>query len=374
MVSLNDEQRADLQALAHKHAIEQCLARHARGIDRTDLELLKSAYHDGADVAYGFFNGPATELAEVLVDSQYPAPVTLHRPSNVWIKVEGGSAVAESYVFAYAETELEEGNVQSLVGGRYLDRLALRKGEWRLTHRTYVLDWNINQPSTVNLTENSIAGGHFLPLGDHAARDPGNVFLAVQSAGFRHKNQREDSMTTATLTDNHIDTMLSRQLLQDLQAAYCRAVDRTDAELLASIFHDDATVVTGHYNGPAGEFAREITDWCRDNTLRTFHTVSNQWIDIDGDEAVGEAYVIALQTAKDESGSSQDSLVGGRYLDKYERRGGAWKIAQRTFVMDWNINQPGSAVFDEGMFGEMIQGTRGSQDSIYDFWQSLSRA
>lgn len=373
MVSLNDEQRAELQTLAHKHAIEQCLARHARGIDRTDLDLLKSAYHDGADVAYGFFNGPATELAEMLVANQYPGPVTLHRPSNVWIRVEGDSAVAESYVFAYFETELEAGNVQSLVGGRYLDRLALRDGDWRLSHRTYVLDWNINQPSTANLTENSIAGDHFLPLGDHAARDPGNVFLAVQSAGFRHKNQRRDSMTTATLTDNHIDAMLSRQRLQDLQAAYCRAVDRTDAELLASVFHDDATVVTGHYNGPAGEFAREITDWCRDNTLRTFHTVSNQWIDIDGDEAVGEAYVIALQTAKDESGTDQDSLVGGRYLDKYQRRGGVWKIAQRTFVMDWNITQASTGVYEDGMFAQMIKGGRGSDDPVNDFWQSQAR-
>jgi ketosteroid isomerase-like protein len=370
MVSLNDEQRTGLQALAHKQAIEQCLARHARGIDRTDPDLLKSAYHEDARVNYGFFAGPASEMADMLVEMQRPAPITLHRPSNVWIKIQGDRAVTESYVLAYAESELEQGNIQTLVGGRYLDHLEKRSGDWRITHRTYVLDWNSNRPSTVNLAESSFASDNFLPLGAHGARDPGNLFLAVEAAGFKPNSQRKATMSTEALTDNDIDAMLSRPVLEELLTTYCRAVDRTDADLLASIFHDDATVVTGHFNGPGKEFAREITGWCRDNTLRTFHTVSNQWFDIDGDKAVGETYVIAVQSAPDESGQALDTLVGGRYLDKFERREGTWKVVQHTFVMDWNMSQPSTAVFDEDMFGQMVQGTRGAEDPVYAFWKS----
>lgn len=369
MVSLSDEQQASLQELVAREAIEQCLADHSRGIDRTDLDLLKSTYHEGADVNYGFFNGPATELARILVESQRPMPITQHRPSNIFLHIEGNKAVSESYVLAYFESELEDGNVQSQVAGRYLDRLECRDGEWKLVHRTYVLDWNSTQPSTADLTGSSMAGDHFLPIGDHAARDPGSAWLAVQSAGFGPSSREQNTMTQESLNDETLDRLLSRSILQELLAAYCRGVDRLDEQLLASIFHDDATVVTGTFNGPGKAFPREIINFCREHTVRTIHTVNNHWFDIRGDDAVAECYVIAVQTAKNDSGELKDTLTGGRYLTRFARRAGEWKIAQHTFVMDWNLTQPCTAVFDQGMFGDMVQGTRGAEDPVYAFWQ-----
>lgn len=170
-----------------------------------------------------------------------------------------------------------------------------------------------------------------------------------------------------TIEARDIDEILSRQRLQDLNAAYCRGVDRTDEALLRSIFHEDATVDAGVFNGNAMEFARVITEGLRQNSLRTFHSVSNQWFEIDGDSAVGETYVIGLNTTV-ESGSQQDSVSGGRYLDRFERRDGVWKFVQRTYVMDWNINQPSTAVMDEGMFAAMVKGGRKPDDPIYGLW------
>lgn len=369
MVSLSDEQQAGLQELVAREAIEQCLADHSRGIDRTDLDLLKSAYHEGADVNYGFFKGPATELAQILVESQRPMPITQHRPSNISLRIQDDKAVSESYVLAYFESELEDGNVQSLVAGRYLDRLECRDGKWKLVHRTYVLDWNGTQPSTADLTDSSMAGNHFLPIGDHGARDPGNALLTVDSAGFDQPSREQTTMTQESSTAQTLDRLLSRQTLQELLAAYCRGVDRLDEQLLASTFHDDATVVTGTFNGAGQQFPRDIIAFCRDNTVRTIHTVNNHWFDIRGDDAVSECYVIAIQTARDENGELQDTLTGGRYLTRFERRDGTWKISRHTFVMDWNLSQPCTAVFEEGMFGDMVQGTRGAEDPVYAFWQ-----
>ena len=106
---------------------------------------MKSAWHDDSEVIYGFFNGAATQLCEILVgDPAAPDNITMHRPSNMWIKINGEQAISESYVVVYTMT----GPMQSLIGGRYLDRHERRDGQWRLSHRTYVFDWNINQPAT----------------------------------------------------------------------------------------------------------------------------------------------------------------------------------------------------------------------------------
>ena len=49
--------------------------------------------------------------------------------------------------------------------------------------------------------------------------------------------------------------------------------------------------------------------------------MTNHWIDIEGDAAVGESYVIAYQQIAGEE--PQDVMTGGRYIDRYERRDGA---------------------------------------------------
>jgi hypothetical protein len=42
--------------------------------------------------------------------------------------------------------------------------------------------------------------------------------------------------------------------------------------------------------------------------------------------------------------------------------------------MDWNINQPTSAVFDEGVYAAFeIRGGRGDADPVTDFWASALR-
>lgn len=360
-------QQAALQELAARQSIQQCLATHSRGVDRADAELLCSAYHDDATVDYGFFAGPATEMAQILATMLRQGPVTLHRPSNSWIRITGEKAISESYVIAYAESASGGESSQNLVGGRYLDRHEKRDGVWKISHRAYVLDWTISRPGAKNSTEGSIASGHFVPFGAHGAQDPGNHFLAMQFAGFNHTSAQGNFMSGTSLSAGDIDTILSRQVLENLLLAYCRGVDRGDAQLMASIFHDDSTVISGVLNCNGKDFARDIVTFVAENTLRVFHTFSNLWIEIDGDTAVGEAYVIAAQTVDTPDGVI-DTLVGGRYLDRFERRNGEWKIAHHTFVMDWNMSQPASALAGEDPYAAMIRGGRKPNDPLYGFW------
>jgi len=346
------------QAIIARHGILNALARHSRGVDRGDVNLLASAYHPDATVDYGFFNGEAQQFAAILGDAQKQALPTLHRTCNTEIRLDGDRAVAESYVIAYAE----EPDVQRMVFGRYLDRLECRDGDWRLTHRTYVLDSNTNTSNTAQRADPPVAHDNYVPEGGKGASDPGRALLAHHEASAR--TLQKAMPMTADQAD--LDAALSRDAIRQLLTRYCRGVDRGDAELLASIFWDDADVISGIVNGKGADFAREIVAYVTANVESCFHSVANEWIEVKGDHGVGEHYIIAHMRA-----GGNDSLTGGRYIDSYERRDGVWKIASRTFVSDWTSAQPTS--FETGGFYEALttRGCFGKSDPVYAHWQGF---
>jgi len=49
-------------------------------------------------------------------------------------------------------TEIDaEGNLSdNMYGGRYLDELEKRDGEWRISKRTYILDWSTSFPNAID--------------------------------------------------------------------------------------------------------------------------------------------------------------------------------------------------------------------------------
>ena len=70
-----------------------------------------------------------------------------------------------------------EGEVELVVGGRYLDTLAKTAGQWRIAERLYVMDWNRSAPSTMQT-----AGGLFDGLqrrGARGAEDPSAAWWAL---------------------------------------------------------------------------------------------------------------------------------------------------------------------------------------------------
>ena len=98
-----------------------------------------------------------------------------------------------------------------------------------------------------------------------------------------------------------LDEVMAQQAIAQLGCRYARGVDRGDPEMIRSAFHDDAAIVTGAFNGPAVEFATAIGELLDESSVRVAHTVTNHWIDIDGDNAVGESYVVAFQGTKGDS-------------------------------------------------------------------------
>lgn len=134
--------------VADRLAIADVLCRYARGIDRCDEEVLRAVWWPGAACDYGNGVSDAGEWSATVVQALATMLRTQHFLGNMIIDVEGEQANAETYCRAYHEVSGPDGPVEMEVGGRYLDRLEKRGGEWRIAHRRYVLDWNRNMPST----------------------------------------------------------------------------------------------------------------------------------------------------------------------------------------------------------------------------------
>ena len=364
-----------IQELVAKDQIKLAIARLQRGLDRRDAALLGSAFHEDAAVDYSFFNGSAADFSAMMTGGpDGPAhQVTMHRPTNLWIRVAGDQAISESSIIAYSPSGEGADAVQSLIGGRYLDRHECRGGDWRLTHRTYVLDWNINQPGTgtalATFSEPVVRGGW---RGD----DAGLRQLADWGLHEGPYEEQGGDVEISKALAAKAEAAFARSEIHDLIVALSRAMDRGDEALMRSLWHPGAKVEGGGYfSGSAEDFCTYMTDTMR-GMLRMAHTVANEWIRVDRNAAVAETYVIAIATSRTDEGD-QDALVGGRYLDRFERRDGEWKFTFRTFVHDWQIEQPSTDQRDDphGMYAALTRrGRLHPDDPVYAFWNSLPSA
>ena len=148
--------------------IQNRLAQHARGIDRADEALLREAYHDDGTVDYGSLQGSAAEFAAAIAAMHDGAPMSSHRTSNLWIAIEGHSAISESYVMAWVTLPTDGDPQPHLVGGRYLDRHSYKHDDWRMQHRQYVLDWITQFPAPQPaVARPAFAPRSFSPQGAH---------------------------------------------------------------------------------------------------------------------------------------------------------------------------------------------------------------
>ena len=150
--------------------------------------------------------------------------------------------------------------------------------------------------------------------------------------------------------------------IRELCAIYCRALDRLDRDLLRSVYFDDAVESRGFYEGGPDGFVDLAINVLKRHDANQ-HMLGQISIELDGDCAYGEVYFQAFHRYK-ENGDDKDFWVGGRYIDRYERRDGIWKIAYRSEINDWISNRPAAEDFYWIRNPTHLKGARGSEDRI----------
>ncbi len=134
--------------------------------------------------------------------------------------------------------------------------------------------------------------------------------------------------------EERLHELLDRRDIEDVVLRYCRGIDRMDRELVRSCYHPDATDEHGSFQGTVDEFL----DWVfrlLGHYSQTMHFVGNVLVEFEGDVAAAETYGIAFHRS-DEAKPQLNLMTGFRYLDRFEKRDGAWRIAARTAVTEWS--------------------------------------
>ncbi|HLG89347.1 MAG TPA: nuclear transport factor 2 family protein [Alphaproteobacteria bacterium] len=157
-------------------------------------------------------------------------------------------------------------------------------------------------------------------------------------------------MTTAYTPERLAD----RAQITDALARYARGVDRRNWEFVRSAFHAGATVDQGDYKGSAEGLVESMV--ARHGAIeQSMHILTNTLIEFDGpDSAIVETCYTAIQRNAHLPVEMRRALLGatapaegkidlralGRYVDRFERRHGAWRIARRVCIVETIVGSP----------------------------------
>ena len=185
------------------------------------------------------------------------------------------------------------------------------------------------------------------------------------------------------MSEQQIIELLDKQAITEVIMTYARAIDRLDEEMLRSVFHPDSQHAHG-FVGPSsapslpskpGEpldfvaFAFEALN----RHTRTHHQLGNILIELEGANAYAESYFTAYhrmrakgdpQAAENAYDTEMDFLVGGRYLDRFQKREGVWKISHRNGLTDWMRTEPPSTQGFSTIPADLV-GQRSADDLVY---------
>jgi hypothetical protein len=131
----------ELKALVEREKIRECIGRLARGEDRRDAELISASYWQDSTTDYGVFVGSFDKYLAWVVPGSPAIPVTQHVLGQSVIDLKANTALVETHVTSYHRVNMGNEERDTVIGGRYLDRLEKRGGEWRIAHRVMLYDW-----------------------------------------------------------------------------------------------------------------------------------------------------------------------------------------------------------------------------------------
>ena len=141
-----------LEELSAREEIREALVRYTRGVDRNDLDLVRSIFHEDAFVQFpeslhqgsldGFINFARNEFPRF--------QRTRHAITNIVIDFDGPkTAYVDTYLHADHQGTPEHHWKTRVIElwGRYLDRFEERDGVWKIARRELVIDWMYKYPA-----------------------------------------------------------------------------------------------------------------------------------------------------------------------------------------------------------------------------------
>jgi hypothetical protein len=137
---------------------------------------------------------------------------------------------------------------------------------------------------------------------------------------------------------NPVDELVAVNQIESALKRYCRAVDRSDWELLRTVYHPGAHLDHGLYTGDVEGFVAWVAERRR-YMLHTAHLIANVSVDFKSATlAVVETYGAASQRYRAPAPIVAEGFVEARvtstyrYVDRFEAIDGEWRISKAILV------------------------------------------
>lgn len=132
-----------VRRLVDEQEIRHLLLTYARGVDRRDWDLMRSAFHPDAHDRHGPYEGDIEGLIVFLDAALADVESTMHLVGNILIEfADEDTARVETYALAMHREFRKDGTPVDLrFGVRYVDRVE-RRDRWAIADRLVVIEWS----------------------------------------------------------------------------------------------------------------------------------------------------------------------------------------------------------------------------------------
>lgn len=144
---------------------------------------------------------------------------------------------------------------------------------------------------------------------------------------MRHRASPPPPRDDATAT---LAWLRDREVIKDVYSRYAYGVDSLDVDLVRSVFHPECTVIGTMEEGSVADYVAAMMEGLVPYAA-TMHFKGNQYVEIDGDRAFVETWVLGHHF--EAADSPIDSLILVlRYCDELVRVGDGWQIIHREAI------------------------------------------
>ncbi len=162
-----------------------------------------------------------------------------------------------------------------------------------------------------------------------------------------------------------LQALLERENIRDCIARVARGEDRRDAELIGACYWPDSTSDYGVFAGSFKEYLAWVTPGSPAIPV-TQHVLGQTVIHLRGERASCETHVNAYHRIN-MGAEERDIVIGGRYLDRFEKRGSEWRIAHRIMLYDWYQDSGVSVDWSKGVMGMPFSAEHYTGRAVGDF-------
>lgn len=137
-----------LREIADRQAITDLIYRYCRAVDRLDIPLGHSIWHDNGYADYGVdvYQGDGRGVIDHICAQHLHTLHHSHQVTNIVLDLDDDRAASESYVMAALRIKRGDQLMQMSVWGRYVDQWSRRDGRWGLDKRLSIRDFDEARP------------------------------------------------------------------------------------------------------------------------------------------------------------------------------------------------------------------------------------